>query len=294
MDGIMSETADHLFSRLSHKEINLTKLPLFSKEPETMKKIRSIEIIGSDFIGKRDLLHEIIISALLPDKFEDYNILGLDVAVILFDCALNFPIITFAKLLETRITAILTSNPTYIADNIEVSPIHISRLKEYCLSRLWLYKITSILDLNSNLLASIDFISGTPEVGLIIIDGISNGLWMDVTLTQKSYADTQVANRFIALLQKVDFVTNLPIIVAGIVESYGDTKKPVSGSDIQIQTSRSLHPKCKIWDQYFQCKILLEKQTNNQTARMRLSANNQLIKVDTQFVFSEHGIQILS
>ena len=293
MDGCLSETADHLFSRLSRKEIDLSKLPLFSKEPEIMKTVRSIEITGSDFAGKRDLLHEIIVSALLPNKFEDYYIFGQNVGVILFDCALNFPILSFAKLLETRITAILTSNSTYITDYIEVSPIHVSRLKEFCLSRFWLYKISSVLELHTNMLASIDFINGTPEVGLVLIDGISYSLWMDVTLTQKSYTDTQVANRFIALLQKIEFVTNLPIIVAGIVESYGDTKKTTLGSDSQIQTFKSLHPKCKQWEQYFQCRIMLEKQTTNQTAHMRLNVNGQLIKVDTQFVLTDHGIEII-
>ena len=285
------ETADHLFSRLSHTEIDLSKLPLFSKEPEIMKKVRSIEIIGSDFTGKRDLLHEILILTLLPNKFEDYAIYGHNVAVILFDCALNFPILSFAKLLETRITAILTSNSNYITDYIEVSPIHVSRLKEYCLSRLFLYKITSVLDLHTNILASIDFISGTPDIGLVVIDGISNGLWMDVTLTQKSYTDTHLANRFIALLQKIEFVTNLPIIVSGIVETYGDTRKT---GDIQPQTYKSLHPKCKGWEQYFQCKVMLEKQSANQTAHIRISVNNQLIKVDAQYVLSEHGIEIIS
>ncbi|KAI6647932.1 DNA repair protein XRCC2-like [Oopsacas minuta] len=292
MDKYLSETGDHLFSRLSHKEIDLTKHPLFSKEILQMKTVRSIEITGTDFSDKNTLLHEIIISTLLPDKFEDYIINGQNVGVILFDCELNFPILAFAKFLESRITYLLRSNSAYISDFVEVSPIHVSRLKELCLSRLWLYKISSVLELHANLLATIDFITGMQDTGLILIDGISQYLWMDVNLSEQGYTDTQLVNRFISILQKIEFSTNLTIMIAGTVDNYGNTKK--QGSHIEGQTFKRLNSKSKAWEQYFRCRIMLEKQGSTQMAYIRVSNNNQSSKVELQFEISEKGFEIIS
>ena len=249
MESFLSETGDHLFSRLSKNKTDLSKLSLFSKEPLLMKTVRSIEITGTDFTSKNKLLYEIIINSILPDKFEDYPLNGQNVGVILFDCDLNFPILLFAKMLESRITYLLASNSTYLADYEEVSPIHVSRLKELCLSKLWVYKITSVLELHANLLASLDFITGMLGIGLILIDGISQYLWMDANLSQKGNTDTHLVNRFIAILQKIEYSTNFPIIVAGSVENYVDMKK--SGSSQEGQSFRRLNTKSKAWEQYY-------------------------------------------
>lgn len=289
MESFLSETGDHLFSRLSKNKTDLSKLSLFSKEPLLMKTVRSIEITGTDFTSKNKLLYEIIINSILPDKFEDYPLNGQNVGVILFDCDLNFPILLFAKMLESRITYLLASNSTYLADYEEVSPIHVSRLKELCLSKLWVYKITSVLELHANLLASLDFITGMLGIGLILIDGISQYLWMDANLSQKGNTDTHLVNRFIAILQKIEYSTNFPIIVAGSVENYVDMKK--SGSSQEGQSFRRLNTKSKAWEQYFQCRVMLEKQGSDQVAYTRVSSNNQSIKMETRFRLTENGIE---
>lgn len=288
MESFLSETGDHLFSRLSKNKTDLSKLSLFSKEPLLMKTVRSIEITGTDFTSKNKLLYEIIINSILPDKFEDYPLNGQNVGVILFDCDLNFPILLFAKMLESRITYLLASNSTYLADYEEVSPIHVSRLKELCLSKLWVYKITSVLELHANLLASLDFITGMLGIGLILIDGISQYLWMDANLSQKGNTDTHLVNRFIAILQKIEY-SNFPIIVAGSVENYVDMKK--SGSSQEGQSFRRLNTKSKAWEQYFQCRVMLEKQGSDQVAYTRVSSNNQSIKMETRFRLTENGIE---
>ena len=291
METFLSETGDHLFSRLSKNKTDLSKFPLFSKEPLLMKIVRSIEITGTDFTSKNKLLYEIILNSLLPDKFEDYPLNGQNVGVILFDCDLNFPILLFAKMLETRITHLLASNSTYLADFEEVSPIHVSRLKELCLSKLWVYKITSVLDLHVNLLASLDFITGILGIGLIIIDGISQYLWMDANLSQKGNTDTHLVNRFIAILQRMEYSTNFPIIVAGSIDNYVDTKKFASSQE--GQNFRRLNTKSKAWEQYFQCRVMLEKQGSEQVAYTRVSSRNQSIKMEIRFKLTENGIEII-
>ena len=291
MENFLSETGDHLFSRLSKNMTDLSKVPLFSKEPLLMKTVRSIEITGTDFTSKNKLLYEIMLNSLLPDKFEDYPLYGQNVGVILFDCDLNFAILLFAKMLEIRITHLLASNTTYLADFEEVSPIHVSRLKEICLSKLWVYKITSVLELHANLLASLDFITGMLGIGLFIIDGISQYLWMDANLSQKGNTDTNLVNRFIAILQKIEYSTNLPIIVVGSVENYVDTKKNVTSQE--GHSFRRLNTKSKAWEQYFQCRVMLEKQCGEQVAYIRVSSSNQSIKMETRFTLTENGIEII-
>ena len=57
------------------------------------------------------------------------------------------------------------------------------------------------------------------------------------------------------------------------------------------QSFRRLNTKSKAWEQYFQCRVMLEKQGSDQVAYTRVSSNNQSIKMETRFRLTENGIE---
>ena len=277
-----SESADHLFARISHPKINLSHYPLFSTS-ESLHTIRSFDITSTDHATKSQLMNELLIWALVPRKFEEYTLSGQGVGVVLFDCELNFPIIPFAKLLEVRISTILASNQPYISDYTDVMPLHVLRIKEMCLSRLWIYKITSVFELNTNLLGLLDLTIGLPEIALVVIDGVSQYLWKDASLTEKSLTETHLVNRFVTILQRLVCNTNLSLVTLGLVYY-------ASGDGLGV---KRLFFKNKVWEQFFQCRVLLEKQAKSSLASIRVSNENQLKKTETYFQISERGIEIM-
>ena len=104
MNAIQSENGAQLFCRLSKKfGIKDTDPYLFQQVPHlSREKCSVVELFGAESCGKTEIILNLVVNTILPVKWKNVNIGGLNSAVILIDNEFKFPFMRLMAVIEER------------------------------------------------------------------------------------------------------------------------------------------------------------------------------------------------
>jgi len=152
-----------------------------------------LEIQGPAASGKSQLLYHLVITCIMPSRYQSVNIGGWDKAAVLFDNDGTFHIERFHSILLSRLTSLIPDRYRVRAPNSILQSVSdpAEDLATECLTRLHIFKPTSSIQLAATLLHLPQYHSShhalqSREIGLVAIDSISAFHWNDRLTVERS------------------------------------------------------------------------------------------------------------
>ena len=149
-------------------------------EPELFSGLSSssvVELSGAPNVGKTLLLTQLTAHCLLPGKWKNQNIGGLNCGVIYIDCDYHFNILKLVDLLEEIVDKSSSDIPASETEN----------LIKRSLQKLLVYKCNDSKHLILTLHAIHELLANQTETSLVIVDSISAFYWLDKTYSAYSF-----------------------------------------------------------------------------------------------------------
>jgi len=203
---IKTESLQHLLMTIRQKTapVGATYIPkldaiLSAQEQQSSCPASSIdrgdvlEIQGPAASGKSQLLYHLVITCIMPSRYQSVNIGGWDKAAVLFDNDGTFHIESFHSILLSRLTSLIPDRYRVRTPNsvLQLVSDPAEDLAAECLTKLHIFKPTSSIQLAATLLHLPQYHSSHPalqsrEIGLVAIDSISAFHWNDRFTVERS------------------------------------------------------------------------------------------------------------
>lgn len=199
MNAIESENGAQLFCRLSKKfGIKDTDPYLFQQVPHLSRdKCAVVELFGAESCGKTEIILNLIVNTILPIKWKNVNIGGLNSAVILIDNEFKFPFMRLMAIIEKRFVKYTTENVS----------LNLEDCKSFALEALENFVILNCRSSKEFVITlySIEkLLKSYPNAILLCIENISSFGIIDGMSDEKNIyrTQTQIAAIFKKLLQE--------------------------------------------------------------------------------------------
>lgn len=285
-----------LFSRLGSKQpINGLDNELFADIPNGIKPGDVIEFHGAEGCGKTEMLLHLIANCILPPTWKDINLGGRGISVVFVDTDFHFQMLRLVTILECRIeSATKQSEGTSSGmdvDNNECFNENTQDIEEFiksCLTRLYVLRCNTSLELLASLISLEQMLIAKPEVCVIMIDSLSAFYWIDRSTGGESITDQEEnLRKVITTIKKYSKEFLLVVIVT-------------SHAIFSSSSKYSDHYYCRSWSSVVKYRYLLRLQdglntsaTNQQSlfiAQRTLPRSNQF----KRFYITEKGVKFRS
>ena len=200
MNAIESESGAQLFCRLSKKfGIKDTDPYLFQQVPHlSREKCTVVELFGAESCGKTEIILNLVVNTILPVKWKNVNIGGLNSGVILIDNEFKFPFMRLMAVIEERFVKYTRGEKASLA---------LEDCKSFALEALENFVILNCRSSKEFLvtLYSIEkLLKSYPNAILLCIENISSFGIIDAVSDEKNIyrTQTQIAVIFKKLLQE--------------------------------------------------------------------------------------------
>eukprot|EP00026_Physarum_polycephalum_P008449 Phypoly_transcript_08535.p1 GENE.Phypoly_transcript_08535~~Phypoly_transcript_08535.p1 ORF type:complete len:341 (+),score=45.97 Phypoly_transcript_08535:203-1225(+) len=164
------ETAQALFHRAAHSKLK-TGITLFDTDARGLKNGDIVEIYGPTSVGKTELLYSVIVSCVLPRKWNDVTIGGHGVGVIYFDNDYHFCMPRLISIIEHRVRDAL--DPTMNATDEDIQ-----ELITLSLARLQVFHCKDSLQFIVTLQSIPLLLESDSTIKVLMIDSISAFYWI--------------------------------------------------------------------------------------------------------------------
>ena len=203
-NSIKSESGIDLLQRLAVRpKLAGLDVEIFGKNGPLPGDIIEVNERGS--CGKTLLLTQWIVKCILPLKWKDLTIGGLDVGVVLISTDHHFMILHLVTLMERRLKRILRSQPGTGTSIMQ-------EIIQDSLKRLSVYKSFSKPQLLFNLCSVKTYILSHPQSSVVVIDSLTAFYWEDRLTTSSLQSLEKYCSALLKNLMEKLKQTNITII----------------------------------------------------------------------------------
>ena len=192
-----------LFARFGAKQcLEGLDSSLFSDIPNGIQTGNVVEFYGKEGCGKTEMLIHLMANCILPKSWKDLPLDGKGVCVIMVDTDYHFQLLRLITVLEQRILNSIKQSGN-ISESFQCNstassesevPERYRGFEEFvksCLSRLFVVRCSSSIQLLATLLSLENLIAAKPEVGVLMIDSLGAFYWLDRCCGGESQSDQE-------------------------------------------------------------------------------------------------------
>ncbi|XP_070575619.1 DNA repair protein XRCC2-like [Ptychodera flava] len=190
----------HLNTRL-----NISKLhPVLFERTKPLKLGDIVEVCGESGCGKTELLLHWTVQCILPDKWKESELGGLNTGVLFIDNDYHFSILRLVSILESQIRQKVTKNES---ENISAGDLE--KLMKSCLQRLYVERCQNTVEFLLSVEMLETLLGNKPNISVVMVDSISAFYWLDKDIGEARLKHlTARLEKLVQDYQLIAFITN--------------------------------------------------------------------------------------
>ncbi|EDO38351.1 predicted protein, partial [Nematostella vectensis] len=263
-----------LFSRLGSKQsLDGLDKKLFVDIPDGIKAGDVVEFYGKEGCGKTEMLLHLAANCIMPRSWHELYLGGKGVSVIFIDTDYHFQILRLIAIMEYRTAESET-------------------LIKQCLTRLFIVRCNSSVELLATLLSMEQLIICKPEICVMMIDSLSAFYWVDRSSGGESLQDQQEnIRKTTSVLSRFSRENHL-VIFTTVHAIFGNNTKEMMRNQDYL---------CKAWQQSVKYRYMFTKQTEYDGKASQFCSvyvvqrtSPKTESKSNRFLIEEHGVVFIS
>ncbi|XP_032234876.1 DNA repair protein XRCC2 [Nematostella vectensis] len=297
-----AENAAQLFSRLGSKQsLDGLDKKLFVDIPDGIKAGDVVEFYGKEGCGKTEMLLHLAANCIMPRSWHELYLGGKGVSVIFIDTDYHFQILRLIAIMEYRVKTAFERHEERHKEQTNEKDVKMKdigktaeseTLIKQCLTRLFIVRCNSSVELLATLLSMEQLIICKPEICVMMIDSLSAFYWVDRSSGGESLQDQQEnIRKTTSVLSRFSRENHL-VIFTTVHAIFGNNTKEMMRNQDYL---------CKAWQQSVKYRYMFTKQTEYDGKASQFCSvyvvqrtSPKTESKSNRFLIEEHGVVFIS